>query len=93
MNNASEQTIQEVIEAFSFASSIIMKSYIAKKDIEEMKNFLRDFDSFDLTMLSELAVKYEEYEICQSVRDILQERSKTDTSCYFFNRKYQQHQV
>lgn len=81
MNNASEQTIQEVIEAFSFASSIIMKSYIAKKDIEEMKNFLRDFDSFDLTMLSELAVKYEEYEICQSVRDILQERSKTDTSC------------
>ncbi len=64
----------DVLEALLFSNSEIRR-FLREKNIEEMKIILREYDSKDLSMLCEIAITYEEYEICAAARDILQERS------------------
>lgn len=74
MNSSTRQTYQLVLDALNFSNSNI-RQYLAQKDIEEMKTILRHFDSLDLHILSSIAIEYEEYEVCQSIKDIFNERT------------------
>ncbi len=72
-----EKAAEEVMEALNFSNSKI-RDYLIEKNIEEMKIILRSYDPADLNMLSEISLSYEQYEICQAVRDILKEKKIKD---------------
>jgi hypothetical protein len=59
-----------------------------EKNVEGMKIILRDYPANDLNMLSEIAISYEQYEICQAVRDTLKEKGIKEDLRRFCNKCY-----
>ncbi|WP_018614554.1 hypothetical protein [Segetibacter koreensis] len=69
-----DETIDDILETLLFSNSEIRR-FLMEKNIEEIKIILSEYESKDLHTLCEAAIKYEEYEICCAVRDIIQERN------------------
>jgi hypothetical protein len=76
MNYSNEESLQEVLEALNYADGE-MRTLLNEINSEEAKTILAEYSSFDLRMLSDIAIRFEQYEVCQSVKDILQQRGET----------------
>jgi hypothetical protein len=76
MNYSNEESLQEVLEALNYADGQ-MRTLLNEINSEEAKTILAEYSSFDLRMLSDIAMRFEQYEICQSVKDILEQRGET----------------
>jgi hypothetical protein len=76
MNYSGEESLQEVLQALNFSNSKI-RTCLNEKNAAEVRTVLIDYSSFDLRMLSEIAIRYEQYEICQTVKEILEQRGET----------------
>jgi hypothetical protein len=76
MNYSNEESLQEVLEALNYADGQ-MRTLLNEINSEEAKTILAEYSSFDLRMLSDIAIRFEQYEVCQSVKDILQQRGET----------------
>jgi hypothetical protein len=75
MNYPNEESLQDVLEAFNLSNDR-MRNFLNEINSEEVKTILTNCSSFDLRMLSDIAILYEQYEICQTVKEILHQRGE-----------------
>ena len=74
MNNETEDTMLEALDGALKFSNPIIRDCLINKDVVAIKQALRTCDSSDLELLFGLAIHYEEYEVCQCIKDIFSDR-------------------
>jgi hypothetical protein len=71
-------TEEEVLKALTFSNSDIRK-FLVERSFDNIRVFLRVFEPKDLRMLSDIAIQYEKYELCQVVKELLIEKEQQVT--------------
>jgi hypothetical protein len=77
MENEYAKIEKEVLKAVTFSNSDIRKFLVAK-NFGNVKAFLQPFEPTDLKMLSDIAIQYEKYELCQVVKELLIENEQQE---------------
>lgn len=54
-----------------------LRQFLKGRSKEDMKDVLRDLDSASLELLCEMSLPDEDYEICQAVQEVLDEKKSS----------------
>jgi hypothetical protein len=73
---------QDVLKALTFSNSDIRR-FLVEKNFDNVKIFLRHFEHPDLKMLSDIAIQYEEYELCQVIKELLSEEEPQEVNAWY----------
>jgi hypothetical protein len=68
--------LKDIIKQLSELDKIVkskLRIFLKGKSKEEIKNVLRELDRASLHVLCEMSLPEEDYEICQAVKEVLEE--------------------
>ena len=82
MQNEYLKIEKEVLKALTFSNSDIRR-FLVEKNFDNVKIFLRHFEPADLKMLSHIAIQYEEYELCQVIKELLTEEEQQEVNAWY----------
>jgi hypothetical protein len=75
--------LKEIIRELRELDKVVktkLRVFLKGKDKEEVKDILRELDNASLHLLCEMSLPEEDYEICQAVKEVLDEKEgKTST--------------
>ena len=71
-----KQIIKQLAELDKVVKSKL-RLFLKGKSKEEVKEILRELDAPSLNLLCEMSLPEEDYEICQAVKEVLEEKQQT----------------
>ena len=71
--------LKEIIRQLTELDKVVkskLRVFLKGKNMEEIKEVLRELDKSSLHVLCEMSLPDEDYEICQAVQEVLKEKLK-----------------
>jgi hypothetical protein len=73
------QLLKDIIRQLAELDKVVkgkLRVFLRGKNINEMKEVLRELDETSLNLLCEMSLPHEDYEICQAVHEVLDEKKE-----------------